>query len=242
MQALEQLTNLSGDSASPASVGGYSQREAVVAVFSDGYEFELSNCMYERPMDLTYRASAVTDLLWLDHSSLMFMLSKFPASGRQLNFRAKRYDKIMSEVFASPVIKFFESSLLVREKILKNSQISSYTEVNTAQVKKTLSVAHSFNTEEELSPPPSVPPSAYLAKEPFGKLMTSDGARTASLAAMVKHGKRQLQNARTNLKVIRTWTLNANGDTVEAEETEETLFARRIFVPQSDWKMKWDTG
>ncbi len=231
----------------------------ICAVFSDGYEFELSNCLLEKPMNLRYRAAAVTDIMWLDHGSLVHLKHCFPRSAASLNFRSQRFDKMLQEVVASP-LKSLEDGIYVRERIIKNSSMLSYKELQDSILKSAKLGRQNRKSKDgvELSPstrrytnPKFATPGEGGADSPSASTRAAAGNSPAPLA---RH--RQTLSAVTHMssglkeilethdaKLMRTWVWDEDaGSLVEKEETEDDLLQRLLINPNSGAKVKWDIG
>ena len=195
-------------------------------------------------MDLRYRASSVTDLMWLDHASLMYLKACFFRSVSALQFRANRYDHMIKVVLKCPVKEYGEN-VFMHEKVIRNSAL-----VRSKDVKEViLNSIRNPSMAAVPSEPSDVASEKDLVKEKvakarrisiFGSMSpgTTDSAlRSHSMASMLGESE---EEAQTEL-LLRTWVLDPiENELVEKEETENDLRRRYLLNPNATVKLKWD--
>ena len=95
----------------------------IAAVISDGFDVELNDCLNEEPMQLRYRAASVTDVLWLDHESLVYLKNVFPRSAAVLRRQAVEQDMLLKVALQSDVRNLTEG-LFIHSKVVRNGEVS----------------------------------------------------------------------------------------------------------------------
>ena len=227
---------------------------------SDGYELELANCLHETPMNLRYRAAAVTDLLWLDHASLVVLRSSFPRSIIALQTRARKYENLLKKVVASPVRYIHNTDAKKSEKgaddpdvvagikihdlVLKNQAIVSYKDIE-GSIAKSMRNQAARATQSAKKRRGSRDDDQDKGKLPPRKDRPSREARKSMHIGFADLTKQKSILNKINsahvAKLMRTWKWDADEETlVESEETEEDLWERWLVNPGSTFKLKWD--
>ena len=243
------------NSVSEAEEDTPSHKVVIALIISDGYELELSNCLNEKPMDLRYRAASVTDVLWLDHGSLMYLKSCFFRSIIALHSRANRYDKLIKIVFNTPVKEYGEG-LFMHNKIIKNSTLvksadvketvmmSIRTPMSPAQTQQKLSkrdggsnIKHEFSKVKKVSSKNNVNEKDDLKKR---RLSIAIG-RSPSGLLRGSSSTNIIDEEESTEVFLRTWVFDPiKNRLLEKEETEEDLRKRYLLNPNSPAKLKWD--
>ncbi|GMH84089.1 hypothetical protein TL16_g09811 [Triparma laevis f. inornata] len=206
--------------------------DAVLAtVVSDGYELELANCLHEKPMNLRYRAASVTDVLWLDHESLINLTSSYHRSAATLHARAFKYEQLLAAVFNSEV-KNLTEGIFMHNKILKNDQIVRYSDVKES-VLKSMRPGGNKSFGERKRRDTSTNKGKKIEKE-------MSLARRLSTKT-ISSGSLNNDEEEEQTVLLRTWVWDpATDELCEKEETEEDLWKRMLINPNSGSKLKWD--
>jgi len=215
----------------------------IVAQYSDGYEFELGNCLMERPMNLLYRASKVTDLFWLDHADLIRLTLNYPTSSAALHERVRLHDEEMAKIFEMENIEVDQRRnglVTVKEKIFVNDRIVSHSDAKgefaSHKGRATILGVKVIDPNRMLRKTANATKAMALAvKESGNSLLTSDRS-TIQLSNSKYLAQEQA------LLLVRT--LNYDVETksmVEAEESIKDLWSqRRLIYPEHTYKMRWD--
>ncbi|GMH86577.1 hypothetical protein TrST_g13891 [Triparma strigata] len=207
--------------------------DAVLAtITSDGYELELTNCLHEKPMDLRYRAASVTDVLWLDHESLIHLTNCYHRSAASVHQRAFKYEKMLNIVLSSEV-KNLTEGLFMHNKILKNDQLVRYSDVKEGVLKSLRpGGAKSFGDRKRRE---------TSAK---GKKIQKEMSLARRLSMKAVGGSSTnltIDDEEEETLLLRTWIWDPVAqELVEKEETEYDLLSRRLINPNSGTKLKWD--
>jgi hypothetical protein len=240
----------------------------ICASISDGYELELANCLFEKPMNLRYRAAAVTDLLWLDHSSLVYLRCCFPRSIIALQKRAKKYNDMIEKVFASPVksiqapdtgrqgslstsVELQSSSednktagIKIHELVMKNMTVCGYKDVEAVIAKSlrgNINKTRKTGAEHEIKEELQI--ATIGSPGPTSGRKSSHPRERANNPMSLLTQKSMLNKvaASHEAKLMRTWIWDEDElEMRETEETEEDLWDRWLINPGSTLKLKWD--
>ena len=207
-------------------------KPVIALIVTDGYDFELANCLCEKPMDLRYRASSVTDVLWLDHESLVFLKNCFVRSVSALHGHVNRYDRMLGSALLSP-IRSISDGVYVHEKVIHNSSLVDFNEVKQGILK-----GIRYPQQKQLQQLTSEDAILKLEASQQANSRHSFSAKARDMPGSSSALTETLSDAEV---LLRVWKFDAaKGGMVETEESQQELAKRWLLNPNSPVKLKWD--
>ena len=135
----------------------------ICALFREGDDFEMDTMLTDMVMRCTYRAIAVTDLLWMENEEFTELSEEYPACGENVRVHALAHKKIMEEAIASETKEIegigttqafvvYEAGLRTIEEVTEHFEIESDLNVSKIRTYRTVDVGRNginkFSTDD----------------------------------------------------------------------------------------------